>query len=484
MSPKRKNQTLVGYTRVSQVGGREGESFISPELQKEAIRGYAAAHGHKVVWLEPDLDVSGKSLDRPAFQKALAMVREGKADGIIAARLDRLTRKVSDLGRLVEWAETEKWNLVAVDFGLDFSTSNGKLVANILGSVAEWELDNRTDGWRKARENAVIERGIHVCDKAPIGYVKGEDGTLRVEPETAPAVTALFKLRAQKGTTWSDCVRLLKEAGIDRNINGVRKIVQNRVYLGEARSGDIVNPGAHEALVDDATWRAAQPRGEAPRKRTSDGYLLAGLIYCQSCGRRLSPGSGRYRCRPEMVKGEECSAPAQVPAGKLEVLVLSNIRTGISLWEPEQARPDLAAYDRAVATARNQYEGLLRADFSDIDPEAFRAALSEKKAAVGAAEDARREAAEAGEALVNLQSFDALTVAEQRRFLARLGVRVTVRRAYREADVAYESDPKVRVQIRRGDKRNVGARMMIDIDGIEPELLERWRAAVPVPAAV
>jgi DNA invertase Pin-like site-specific DNA recombinase len=465
MSPRRVNQKLVGYTRVSQVGGREGESFISPDLQREAIQAYATAHGHKVVWLDPDLDESGKSLNRPGLQRALAMVREGKANGIIAARLDRLTRKVADLGRLIELAEEEGWNLVAVDFGLDFSTPNGKLVANIIAAVAEWELDGRTAGWVLARRNAV-QRGIHICEKPPLGYVKDENGRLQVDLATAPAVAAVFKLRAQPGSSWSDCVRLLQEAGLETTVSGVRKLIANRVYLGEARSGNMVNAAAHEALVDPATWRAAQPHGEAPRKRLGDGYLLAGLIYCASCGRRLSPGSGRYRCRPIMVRGEDCAAPAHVPAAKIEQLVLHNLRAGIAAWEPEQSGTDLAAFDRAIATAKAQYEGLLAADFSDIDPDAFRAKLAEKKAAVDAAEDARREAAETSEATIALGTFDALSVKEKRRYLARLGVRVTVRRAEGAAD-----------------KRNIGARMMIEVDGIEPELRERWLAAVARPNA-
>src|SRR5213594_3911603 len=126
---------LLGYIRVSRVGGREGDSFQAPNQQRDAINAYAKAHGHTVQWLEPDLDESGSKLDRPAMQKALKQLREGKADGIIAAKLDRLTRSVTDLGRLLETAKAEKWNLIAIDLGVDLSTSNGKLVAQLLGVV-------------------------------------------------------------------------------------------------------------------------------------------------------------------------------------------------------------------------------------------------------------------------------------------------------------------------------------------------------------
>lgn len=56
-------------------------------------------------------------------------------------KLDRLSRSVIDAGHLLERAQREGWNVVALDFGLDLSTPNGKLVANVLTSVAEWERE-------------------------------------------------------------------------------------------------------------------------------------------------------------------------------------------------------------------------------------------------------------------------------------------------------------------------------------------------------
>jgi len=50
---------LDGYIRVSRVGGRSGDSFHSPDLQREAIQGWAAAHGHEIVQWHEELDESG-----------------------------------------------------------------------------------------------------------------------------------------------------------------------------------------------------------------------------------------------------------------------------------------------------------------------------------------------------------------------------------------------------------------------------------------
>jgi len=67
------------------------------------------------------------------------MLRRGEADALVVSKLDRLTRSVSAIGPLVKRAEREGWKLVILDADVDMSTAGGMLVANVLGSVAEWE---------------------------------------------------------------------------------------------------------------------------------------------------------------------------------------------------------------------------------------------------------------------------------------------------------------------------------------------------------
>jgi hypothetical protein len=81
---------IDGYIRVSRIAGRSGESFISPDEQRRAIEAYAAAHKLEIVEWHTDLDQSGGTLDRPAFQAALDRCRRGEtggiSDGVSAAR--------------------------------------------------------------------------------------------------------------------------------------------------------------------------------------------------------------------------------------------------------------------------------------------------------------------------------------------------------------------------------------------------------------
>ncbi len=75
------------YCRVSRVGGRDGGSFISPQLQEERCRAMIAARGFEVGEVITDLDVSGGTMNRPGLSKALGRVRDGTSGGIVVARV-------------------------------------------------------------------------------------------------------------------------------------------------------------------------------------------------------------------------------------------------------------------------------------------------------------------------------------------------------------------------------------------------------------
>ena len=65
--------------------------------------------------------------------------RRGEAGALVVARLDRLARSLSEAAQLLARAKRQGWNLVALDLGLDLSTSEGERVANQFASVAAWE---------------------------------------------------------------------------------------------------------------------------------------------------------------------------------------------------------------------------------------------------------------------------------------------------------------------------------------------------------
>jgi site-specific DNA recombinase len=88
---------LIGYLRVSTARQREGFSL---EAQREAIERYCQARGYELVAIEEESESAIKT--RPVFQRAKAQVLDGKVDGLIVAKLDRLGRSVRDLANIAE----------------------------------------------------------------------------------------------------------------------------------------------------------------------------------------------------------------------------------------------------------------------------------------------------------------------------------------------------------------------------------------------
>ena len=132
--------TMIGYLRVSTE--EQATSGLGLEAQRDTITRYAEQHGWDVLWYE-DAGVSAKSLDRPALQEALIRLHPKKrdVDGLLVAKLDRLSRSVHDFSGLLKLAYARKWSVVAIDLGVDTSTPTGRLVANVMMSVAEWERE-------------------------------------------------------------------------------------------------------------------------------------------------------------------------------------------------------------------------------------------------------------------------------------------------------------------------------------------------------
>lgn len=128
----------IGYTRVST--GQQVESGLGMDAQQAAIEAEATHRGWVLLELATDAGLSGSTMRRrPALRTVLDRLDRGEADVLVVAKLDRLARSVVDLGAVLTRARRHGWALVALDLGVDTSTSTGELVANVMMSVAQWE---------------------------------------------------------------------------------------------------------------------------------------------------------------------------------------------------------------------------------------------------------------------------------------------------------------------------------------------------------
>lgn len=142
--PKR----LIAYSRVSTE--EQADSGAGLAAQRTALDRAFEYEGWHLVEHIRDEGESGKDLDRPGLRRALELIAAGDADGIVVAKLDRLTRSVVDFGDLLEWFDVADATFVALDLRLDTSTPTGAMVAHVLVVVAEWERRTIAERTRNA----------------------------------------------------------------------------------------------------------------------------------------------------------------------------------------------------------------------------------------------------------------------------------------------------------------------------------------------
>jgi DNA invertase Pin-like site-specific DNA recombinase len=198
-------RAVIGYVRLSRL--EAGDAGLGMEAQEARIREECQRRGWELLRIFKDV-ASGKSTNgRHGLQEALITLREGRAQALVAAKLDRVSRSVVDLGKLLEQARREGWSLVLLDLGLDTSTSVGELMAHVLVSVAQFErrrLAERTrealavrkaQGHRLGRERLIppeVEASIVAARQQRLSYLAIAD---MLTADQVPTPT--------RGTTWS-----------------------------------------------------------------------------------------------------------------------------------------------------------------------------------------------------------------------------------------------------------------------------------------
>lgn len=102
------------------------------------------AHGKdRVKWFRDK--ASGKSMDRPAWKELMDLVRRGKVSEIVVWRLDRLGRTASGLTSLFDELIALGVNLISICDSVNLQTPAGRLIANVLASVSQYETEVRRE---------------------------------------------------------------------------------------------------------------------------------------------------------------------------------------------------------------------------------------------------------------------------------------------------------------------------------------------------
>ena len=306
-SPTHKIRCAI-YTRKSSEEGLERE-FNSLQAQRESCLAYVASQRHEG-WLAldaryDDAGVSGGTLDRPALQRLLTDVEAGRVDCVVVYKIDRLSRSITDFGRLVEVFDRHGVSFISVTQSFSTTSSMGRLTLNVLLSFAQYERELAGERIRD-KFAASRRKGMWMGGWAPLGY-DVKERRLVVNETEAKLVRHVFARFAAVGSGTLLCAELTaagqrtkRGRAFDKGV--LYKLLHNRVYLGEATHKGQSYPGEHEAIVDRRTWDRVHAvmdenrRERANRARAATPALLRGLIFGPD-GRAMTPTHSRRRGR-------------------------------------------------------------------------------------------------------------------------------------------------------------------------------------------
>ena len=182
---------VIGYARVST--DEQAKSGLGLEAQIAKIRSYADLFELTVTEIVIDDGISGKNLKRPGLIKAIRAIKAGDAEGMLVAKLDRLTRNVADLGTLVQNV-FDKAELYSVSEQINTKNAAGRLVLNVLVSVAQWERETICERTSDALQ-AKKARGEKTGGNVPFGF-EVVNGKLIENVEEQAVISKIRELRA------------------------------------------------------------------------------------------------------------------------------------------------------------------------------------------------------------------------------------------------------------------------------------------------
>jgi site-specific DNA recombinase len=293
------------YARIS--SDREGDQ-LGVTRQIEDCRREAERRGFVVedVYVDDDISAwSGK--DRPEFERMVGDLRTRRIGAVLVWHLDRLTRHPRELEAFMDLCDELHVELGCVTGDVDLSSHIGRLTARMLGGLARYESDHKSERIRRKHEEIAADGRVSGGGSRPYGY---ESDKVTVRAAEAAIIRECAK-RLLSGEPVLSIARDLNERGVTSASGGAwspqslrRMLASPRISGQRIHHGEIVAKAVWPAIIsakDGAKIRALLANPERRTNKAARRYLLGGLLVCSHCGERLvarprSGGQRRYAC--------------------------------------------------------------------------------------------------------------------------------------------------------------------------------------------
>lgn len=336
------------YIRVSTK--EQATEGFSIDAQRHNLQENIRMKGKRIIKEYVDEGISGKSMDsRHAIHQLLEDAKQGLFQEVVVWKFSRLARNICDFLSIVERLEEHGITIYSLTENFETKSSMGRFLMQMMGAVAELEINNIRDNVQHGMVQRVKEGNLHGI--ISYGYRKNPvTDQIEVFPEEADVVKEIFEAYDQ-GKGLKMIANQLNQREIKTlrgkhfHVAAIRRILHNPSYIGKVRIKDkinkisIVTKGKHEALISQDLWDRVhlryQKQSKKYRHKQRTTYLLNGLLKCPECGGSMCLGITRnknkdgtlreyayYQCSRYYSMGNMCK-PNAIPQQKIERAVVT-----------------------------------------------------------------------------------------------------------------------------------------------------------------
>lgn len=288
-------KTAILYLRVS----TDEQAFgFSLSDQRQRLSEYCNKSQIEVKAIFQD-DFTGKTFNRPGFNKLLSYLKSNKADSILFTKWSRFSRNTADSYAMIKQLHSLGVVVNSIDEPLDLSIPQNLILQAIHLSMPEVDNLMRSENTRRGMRRGMREG--RYLSTAPQGYINSRDKNgkpiLTIDEGKAPLVREMFELIAQ-GKPQQVVRREMYSKGLRYCRTKFKTALLNPIYIGkikiEAFKGEPeeIVQGIHQPIVDQTTFYKVQDRlNGKPRNRPTilnDDMPLRGLLYCSAADHRLT----------------------------------------------------------------------------------------------------------------------------------------------------------------------------------------------------
>ena len=439
------------YIRVSTDAQRE-EGY-SIDAQKDMLKGYCASKGIKEYEFYIDGGFSGSNIDRPRLSVLIDDIKAGKISAVIVYKLDRLSRSQKDTLYLIEDVlNPNGTSFISINENMDTSTPIGRAMLGIMSAFAQLERETIRERTRMGMMERVRSGLWPGGGKIPFGYDYCRETGKLVPNKDADTVRRVYELYLSGYSALA--IASITGLKYERLALQILKRLSNTgctVYKGE------VIENTHQGIISKETYEFAMEEMKR-RSKASTGdakYLLAGLVFCGVCGRRMryqkwSGGKRKIYCYSQDISksrqsGCTCCDNIKTDADELEKAVLDDLFSMKSEGSESADQELLPELERRLSGEKRRLKRLYLL-YASADDDTLLEAIDGAKRSVTAAEEAVAEYKEKGQRIRKVMNkikklntvkdtFESMNGTQKRAVLRELIDRIVI--TYDNVDIYY-----------------------------------------------